>query len=381
MTTPRALTLQREEIEEIELHGFGDASVNGVSATVYAVVKQRSGVNAGLVAAKARLAKQGLTIPRLELVSAHMATNLIHNVRRALEGFPVKQSFGWLDSTVALHWVKGGGEYKQFVMNRVRKIQAHSEIIWGYVPTQENPADLGSRGGQMTDNPLWWEGPRWLTREAEWPPDLVTSASPETIAEAKATREIFAVAVAATASDELDVILDKFCDWKAIRVCAWIKRFLFNVRTRKTSRTTGPLTTQELKLVKLLWEKRVQERAKKTSIIKRTGCNSIFSLTQMGYWSAEAGYRVTIRCTYQTANYTQRSWWNMRTSGHFMGESHHGENTRTPLGTTIEKTSQTYNQGMLRMSKVSTQGLLKPSTRQPPERANRGRKPVPGHWS
>ena len=211
VTTPRALTLQREEIEEIELHGFGDASVNGVSATVHAVVKQRSGVNAGLVAAKARLAKQGLTIARLELVSAHMATNLIHNVRRALEGFPVKQSFGWLDSTVALHWLKGGGEYKQFVMNRVRKIQAHPDIIWRYVPTQENPADLGSRGGQVTDNPLWWKGPRWLTRKAEWPPDLVTSASPETIAEAKATREIFAVAVAATASDELDVLLDKFC--------------------------------------------------------------------------------------------------------------------------------------------------------------------------
>ena len=144
--------------------------MNGVSATVHAVVRQRSVVNAGLLAAKARLAKQGLTIPRLELVSAHMATNLIHNVRRALEGFPVKQSFGWLDSTVALHWVKGGGEYKQFVMNRVRKIQAHPEIIWRYVPTQENPADLGSRGGQVTDNPLWWKGPRWLTRKAEWPP-------------------------------------------------------------------------------------------------------------------------------------------------------------------------------------------------------------------
>ena len=145
VTTPRALTLQREEIEEIELHAFGDASVNGVSATVRAVVKQRSGVNTGLVAAKARLAKQGLTIPRLELVSAHMATNLINNVCCALEGFPVKQSFGWLDSTVALHWVKGGGEYKQFVMSQVKKIQAHPEITWCHIPTQENPADLSRR--------------------------------------------------------------------------------------------------------------------------------------------------------------------------------------------------------------------------------------------
>ena len=94
VTTPRALTLQREEIEEIELHGFRDASMNGVSATVHAVVKHRSGVNAGLVATKARLAKPGLTISCLELVSVHMATNLIHDVRRALEGFLVKKAFG-----------------------------------------------------------------------------------------------------------------------------------------------------------------------------------------------------------------------------------------------------------------------------------------------
>ena len=123
----------------------------------------------------------------------------------------------------------------------------------------------------MTDNPLWQKGPRWLTRKVEWPPDLVTSASPETMAEAKATRKIFAVAVAATASDELDVLLDKFCYWKAIRACAWIKRFLFNARTRKTSRTIGPLTAQELKLVELLWEKRLQERAKEDKHYQEDG--------------------------------------------------------------------------------------------------------------
>lgn len=103
VTTPRALIFHREEIEEIELHAFEDASVNGVSATVHAVVRQRSGVTTGLIAAKARPAKQGLTITRFKLVSAHMATNLISNVRFALEGLPVKQFYGWLDSTVALH--------------------------------------------------------------------------------------------------------------------------------------------------------------------------------------------------------------------------------------------------------------------------------------
>ena len=114
----RVLTCAQEQIERIELHGFGDASKNGVCATLHAVVRQSSGVRQGLVTEKARLAKQGLTNLRLELVSAHMATNLITNVEKALEGFPFKRCYGWLDGSVALHWIKGGGEYKQFVANR-----------------------------------------------------------------------------------------------------------------------------------------------------------------------------------------------------------------------------------------------------------------------
>ena len=114
-----------------------------VAAAVYAVVQQSSGQTQGLVAAKVRLAKQGLTIPRLELISGHMANNLIRNVRDALEGLPVTSLHCWLDSSVALHWIRGGGNYKQFVANRVQKIQAHPEVSWRHVGTAENPADFG----------------------------------------------------------------------------------------------------------------------------------------------------------------------------------------------------------------------------------------------
>ena len=90
-----------------------DGSKLGVGAAVYAVVRQESGTTQRLVAAKARLAKGGLSIPRLELVAGHMATNLLTNVRNALEGLPVSNVYGWLDSTVALHWTRGSGEFKQ----------------------------------------------------------------------------------------------------------------------------------------------------------------------------------------------------------------------------------------------------------------------------
>ena len=80
----RALTSAQQPIENIELHAFGDASGKDVAAAVYAVVKQPTSVNQGLVTAKARLAKQGLTIPCREQVSGHMAVNLLSNVQDAL---------------------------------------------------------------------------------------------------------------------------------------------------------------------------------------------------------------------------------------------------------------------------------------------------------
>ena len=100
-----------------------------MAAAVYAVVVQEKGVNQGLIASRARLAKKGLTIPRLELVSGHMAVNLLTNVSVALEEFPVTGKYCWLDSTVALHWIRSPGEYKQFVSNRVQKIQVHSDVV------------------------------------------------------------------------------------------------------------------------------------------------------------------------------------------------------------------------------------------------------------
>ena len=214
---PRSLAVAGEEIREITLHAFGDASGQGLAAAVYAVVQQHSVVTQGLVAAKARLAKEGLTIPRLELVAGHMAANLLTNVRDALIGFPVKSLYAWLDSSVALHWIRGSGEYKQFVSNRVRKIREKTEITWRHVPSQENPSDLASRGGLVKeDNSLWWNGPTWLKEQDSWPPDIITVASPESNAEAKASKQIFALAV--ESNDVMDELLLRSSLWRTLRV-------------------------------------------------------------------------------------------------------------------------------------------------------------------
>ena len=103
ISVPRAIPQHREDVSNIAVQCFGDASGQGVSVAVYGVISQPSSDSVGLIATKARPAKQGLTIPWLELVSGHTATNVIVNVKEALEGFPVGEMFCWSDSSVALH--------------------------------------------------------------------------------------------------------------------------------------------------------------------------------------------------------------------------------------------------------------------------------------
>jgi len=261
---PRSLVEFQEEIDSIELHAFGDASGKGVSSTVYAIVHQPSGDSQGLVAAKSRLAKKGLTIPRLELVAGHMSTNLVHNVNEALEGHPVTDVYSWLDSTVALHWILGNGDYKQFVNNRIRKIQEKGYIQWRHVSSGENPADLGSRGGQVDEScELWWKGPSWLSKPEEWPANIVTSPTKESQTEAKAIKQVLAVAV--KTEDELDQAMQKWDFWKAIRITAWVTRFIRNCKNQRDTRKSGPLTTEETNKALHNWVKRVQNKGEYAS--------------------------------------------------------------------------------------------------------------------
>ena len=112
---PRSPVEYREEILSIYLCTFGDAGNKGNSAAVYAVTQQSSCIIQGLVTSKSRLAKKSLTTPRLELVAGRMATNRVDKLKEALKGFPIGSAYGWLDSSEALHWIKGGGNYKLFV--------------------------------------------------------------------------------------------------------------------------------------------------------------------------------------------------------------------------------------------------------------------------
>ena len=108
-----------------------------------------------------------------------MAVNVLANVRRALDRFLDVDLHCWLENTVVLYWLQGNGQYKQFVQNRIGKIQQHRNISWHYVPTKENTADLGSReANQLTDQ--WKFAPQWLPDTDLWPESPVIERTSET---------------------------------------------------------------------------------------------------------------------------------------------------------------------------------------------------------
>ena len=251
LTVSRAKAPHRQPILHLTLHAFGDASAKGVCAAVYAVVEQAQGVTQQLVCAKSRLARKNMTIPRLELIAGHMAVNLVTNAQAALN-IPQTTVHCWLDSTVALYWIKGQGEYRQFVSNRVHKIQQHDQVTWHHVPTEDNPADLGSRGGDVVHNTLWKQGPTWLGDPSKWPPDIVLEPSPETSVEAKVKRVIVSLAV--PIKDVLDNVLSTHPLPRVLRIGAWMWRFIRNCQTKPRNRQIGPISTEEIELQEL-WRK------------------------------------------------------------------------------------------------------------------------------
>ncbi|EDV93980.1 GH23799 [Drosophila grimshawi] len=82
----------------------------------------------------------------------------------------------WCDSTVALSWSNDdSSDFNVFVANRVATIQEQTiSMEWHYVPTDQNPVDILSRGatpGQLMKSDIWFNGPAFLVGNTdEWPP-------------------------------------------------------------------------------------------------------------------------------------------------------------------------------------------------------------------
>lgn len=163
---PRQVLLQG--YENVELHGFADASQLGYCACIYIVSSKGIQKASRLIVSKTRAAPlKEMSIPRLELTAAFLLARLMALVIKFHDSIKFDKNFYYSDSTTTLHWIMSDHKHwKTYVANRVRDINLLScPDDWKYVRTGENPADLGTRGINADDlvgNDLWFQGPKFL---------------------------------------------------------------------------------------------------------------------------------------------------------------------------------------------------------------------------
>lgn len=147
ITFPRWIGTTSIKNSMSELHAFCDASEKAYAAVVYLRTQQNDGtIVTYLLIAKTRVApKKKVTLPRLELCAAVLASKLVASIS-SITG--ISKMHMWSDSLITLDWIRAHpSKWKTFVANRESEIQTTiPSATWHYVPSKENSADCASRG-------------------------------------------------------------------------------------------------------------------------------------------------------------------------------------------------------------------------------------------
>ena len=192
---PRKVISSVDQGSMFEIHGFADASIKAYGACVYIrTINSTQEISVKLLCAKSHVAPlKTVSLPRLELNAAVLLVELVVKVSQILN-IPIQKRFLWTDSSIVLSWIaESPHNWKQYIANRVAKIQSHTSYEeWNHVRSNDNPADVVSRGAfpeQLRTSKLWWFGPQWLTTSSQhWPEtqfqprsDLVEERRPQVI--------------------------------------------------------------------------------------------------------------------------------------------------------------------------------------------------------
>ena len=230
---PRCLT-GKIKPQQNQLHVFCDASNRAMCCVAFLVNVYPESKTTRFICAKSRTNPiKGITLPRAELVAALMGARLLRALREYLEvPTGVYSEYCWTDSTVALHWIKKDPDtWKPFVANRVREIRSITvPELWNHVPTDLNPADLGTRGiplGDLPSQEMWQRGPTFLQRGC-WPeqPPLLEATSDVRQEENNRFQEVNQVTgltALKIARQNMSTLFDTIGSfYKVLRIIAWI---------------------------------------------------------------------------------------------------------------------------------------------------------------
>ena len=154
-------------------------------------------------------------------LGGHMSANMISNLCQVLKGLPVVSMTSWMDNTSALYWiVNPGKQWNTFALNRVSKFAKISEghqINWKHCPSEMNIADLSTRGASLDkmERGNWYEGPKWLSNESDWPDQPVLKSTSQVNEDAKKLTDVIAN-TSERKPDEWDNLSDRKSYWKTL---------------------------------------------------------------------------------------------------------------------------------------------------------------------
>ncbi|UYV83677.1 hypothetical protein LAZ67_23002041 [Cordylochernes scorpioides] len=259
---PTYLNSSSSEIEELQLHGFCDASLNAYSAVFYLKTRfKNQKIKINLITSKTKVAPlKTITIPRLELSAALLLAQLNQVI---LESFPFQpdKTFLWTDSQICIDWIRSdASRWKAFVSNRVSSIQNLTQITdWFHVSSQDNPADCASRGimpQDLVNHRIWWRGPIWLQENnVRYIPSSPTQVNLNIIQEEVGEGQVLDQTTLIQNSEtmlNLEFIERYSTMTKLIRITAWCWRFYYNCLLFDPIRQKGPLTRELTKAIQVL---------------------------------------------------------------------------------------------------------------------------------
>ncbi|XP_074651589.1 uncharacterized protein LOC141906245 [Tubulanus polymorphus] len=241
--------------EPYEINCFSDASMKANGAVVYLHHGKSS-----IVMAKSRVAPLSqLTLPRLELMGALVGARLCKFVINSLGNtYKITDAILWSDSEIVLSWLKSDKKLQCFVANRVSEILSLPVSKFKYCPTQDNPADLLTRGtttDKLKTSDIWWRGPSWLVN-GDWPISRLNAAPDEICAEVLVQPEILRAQKHGVGSV---IDIEKHSSLtRLLRKTALVRRYVNNLRIDKQSRLTEEISASEINTAEILWVKSIQ---------------------------------------------------------------------------------------------------------------------------
>ena len=272
LTVPRCYCLSMADRTSLELHVFGDASEKAFAAAAYLRVINKDFVKVCFAAGKVRVAPlKPISIPRLELQAALMASRLAETVRKEHE-LEISSTTLWTDSTTVLHWLRADARrFKPFVAHRIGEIDELSDLSqWRWVPTADNPADAATRvqASPMDSELTWLGGPKFLERpEHDWPVERepsTESATPDI--------EMKTEFLGATTDKPQLALPDisRFSSWiRLARVTGWVVRYVRNLKAKISRKPliNGELRPNEFRRAQHLWWLKAQADTYSTEIV------------------------------------------------------------------------------------------------------------------